>query len=118
MGIEPIMVSSSVILIVAQRLARKICENCKEEEHLSETTLIKAGLSPDVVKDIKCYMGKGCPECNNTGYKGRIAVHEIMPIKDELKRNDTSGRVCRRHKKRKQVRLGMSNTQAKRIKKR
>jgi predicted GNAT family N-acyltransferase len=88
MGIEPIMVSSSVILIVAQRLARKICENCKEEEHLSETTLIKAGLSPDVVKDIKCYMGKGCPECNNTGYKGRIAVHEIMPIKDELKETE------------------------------
>jgi type IV pilus assembly protein PilB len=116
MGIEPIMVSSSVILIVAQRLARKICENCKEEEHLSETTLIKAGFSPDIVKDIKCYMGKGCPECNNTGYKGRLAVYEIMPIKDELKEMILQGAPAAEIKK-EAVRLGMSTLRQSGLKK-
>ncbi|MDI6728317.1 MAG: type IV-A pilus assembly ATPase PilB [Thermodesulfovibrionales bacterium] len=116
MGIEPIMVSSSVILIVAQRLARKICENCKEEERLSETTLIRAGFSPDAVKDIKCYMGKGCPECNNTGYKGRIAVHEIMPIKDELKEMILQGAPAADIKK-EAIRLGMSTLRQSGLKK-
>lgn len=116
MGIEPIMVSSSVILIVAQRLARKICENCKEEDHLSETTLIKAGFSPDKVKDIKCYIGRGCPECNNTGYKGRIAVHEIMPIKDELKEMILQGAPAAEIKK-EAIRLGMSTLRQSGLKK-
>ncbi len=116
MGIEPIMVSSSVILIVAQRLARKICENCKEEEHLSETILIKAGFSPDVAKDVKCYIGKGCPECNNTGYKGRIAIHEIMPIKDELKEMILQGAPAADIKK-EAVRLGMSTLRQSGLKK-
>jgi type IV pilus assembly protein PilB len=116
MGIEPIMVSSSVILIVAQRLARKICENCKEEEHLSETTLIKAGFSPDAVKDVKCYMGKGCPKCNNTGYKGRLAIYEIMPIKDELKEMILQGSPAAEIKK-EAVRLGMSTLRQSGLKK-
>lgn len=116
MGIEPIMVSSSVILIVAQRLARKICENCKEEEQISETTLIKAGFSPDVVKDVRCYIGKGCPACNNTGYKGRIAVHEVMPIKDELKEMILQGAPATEIKK-EAIRLGMSTLRQSGLKK-
>ncbi|NTU42741.1 MAG: type IV-A pilus assembly ATPase PilB [Nitrospirales bacterium] len=85
MGIEPFLVSSSVILILAQRLARKICENCKVEQEVSETTLLKIGFPRDRIKDIKCYMGSGCPECNRTGYKGRIALYEVMLLKEEIR---------------------------------
>jgi type IV pilus assembly protein PilB len=85
MGIEPILVSSSVILVAAQRLARKICQNCKEEQDVSETALLKMGMTPEEAAGCKCYIGLGCAECNNTGYNGRIALYEIMPVKDELK---------------------------------
>ncbi|MFN3739416.1 MAG: type IV-A pilus assembly ATPase PilB [Thermodesulfovibrionales bacterium] len=85
MGIEPFLVSSSVILILAQRLCRKICPNCKTEEHVSPQALIKLGFSEQEANTIKVYKGKGCPSCNNTGYKGRIALYEVMTIKDELK---------------------------------
>lgn len=116
MGIEPIMVSSSVILIVAQRLARKICQNCKEEDQLSETTLIRAGFPPDKIQDTKCYIGKGCPECNNTGYRGRIAVHEIMPVRDEVKELILQGASAADIKK-ESVRLGMSTLRQSGLKK-
>lgn len=85
MGIEPLLVSTSVILILAQRLARKICQNCKEEQKVSETALLKVGFNPDIIKDVKCYIGAGCPDCNQTGYKGRVALYEVMPVKEELK---------------------------------
>ena len=85
MGIEPLLVSTSVILILAQRLARKICQNCKEEHKVSETALLKVGFNPDIIKDVKCYIGAGCPDCNQTGYKGRVALYEVMPVKEELK---------------------------------
>lgn len=85
MGIEPFLVSSSVILILAQRLCRKICPNCKTEEHVPPQALIKLGFSEEEAHTIKVYKGKGCPACNNKGYKGRIALYEVMPIKDELK---------------------------------
>jgi len=85
MGIEPFLVSSSVILVLAQRLARKICNNCKIEEKLSDKALLKIGFTEEEIKDVKCFKGKGCPECNNSGYKGRVALYEVMPIKDELK---------------------------------
>ncbi len=86
MGIEPFLVSSSVILVLAQRLARKICSNCKVEDKVSEKVLYSLGFTEDeVAKGIKVFKGKGCPTCNNTGYKGRIALYEVMPIRDELK---------------------------------
>jgi len=85
MGIEPFLVSSSVILIVAQRLIRKICEYCKEVQRVSEETLLKIGFPPNEVTTGKIYAGSGCNECNQTGYKGRIAVYEVMPLKEELK---------------------------------
>ena len=85
MGIEPFLVSSSVILILAQRLARKICTQCKNEEKIPVQALIKVGFSPERAETIKCYKGKGCPACNNSGYKGRIALYEVMPIKDEIR---------------------------------
>jgi type IV pilus assembly protein PilB len=85
MGIEPFLVSSSVILILAQRLARKVCTQCKIEEKIPVQALIKVGFSPEKAETIKCFKGKGCPTCNNSGYKGRIALYEVMPIKDEIR---------------------------------
>jgi type IV pilus assembly protein PilB len=85
MGIEPFLVSSSVILIVAQRLARKVCLQCKEEENVPPQALVKVGFSDEEAKTLKCFRGKGCPTCSNSGYKGRIALYEVMPISDEIR---------------------------------
>lgn len=106
MGIEPFLVSSSVILILAQRLARKVCAQCKEEENIPESALIKIGFSEEEAKTIKCYKGKGCPTCNNSGYKGRIALYEVMLVKDELKELVLEGASSAEIKKA-AVRLGM-----------
>jgi type IV pilus assembly protein PilB len=85
MGIEPFLVSASVILIAAQRLGRKICQDCKEEDNFPVNALINLGFSEEEANTVKCYKGKGCPTCNNSGYKGRIALYEIMPISSEIK---------------------------------
>lgn len=106
MGIEPFLVSSSVILILAQRLARKICTQCKEEEKVPSAALIKVGYSEEEAKTIKCYKGKGCPTCNNSGYKGRIALYEVMLVRDELKELILEGASSAEIKKA-AVRLGM-----------
>jgi type IV pilus assembly protein PilB len=84
MGIEPFLVSASVILIAAQRLARKMCQNCKEEEKVPVPALISLGFPEEEAKTVKCYKGKGCPVCNGSGYKGRIALYEIMPVGAEI----------------------------------
>ncbi len=85
MGIEPFLVSASVVLILAQRLCRKVCQQCKEEEAVPESALLSIGFSQDEINTFKCVRGKGCPSCNGTGYKGRIALYEVMPVKEELK---------------------------------
>jgi type IV pilus assembly protein PilB len=85
MGIEPFLVSASVVLIVAQRLCRKICQKCKQEENTPQAALVNVGFSEEEAKTIKCFKGKGCDACNDTGYKGRIALYEVMPVKSELK---------------------------------
>jgi type IV pilus assembly protein PilB len=85
MGIEPFLVASSVILIMAQRLARRICPKCKEEEKAPPEALIEIGFSPEEAGKIVCYKGKGCDACSSTGYKGRLALYEVMPIGDQLK---------------------------------
>ncbi len=85
MGIEPFLVSSSVILILAQRLCRKVCLQCKEEEKVPVQALVKIGFTEEEAKALKCRRGKGCPACNNSGYKGRIALYEVMPISDEIR---------------------------------
>lgn len=107
MGIEPFLVSSSVILILAQRLARKICQQCKEEEKFPPQALTKVGYSDEEVKTMKCYKGKGCPTCNNSGYKGRIALYEVMPISDELRELVLEGASANEVKKT-AIRLGMN----------
>ncbi|GAB4491344.1 MAG: hypothetical protein OHK006_25110 [Thermodesulfovibrionales bacterium] len=106
MGIEPFLVSSAVILILAQRLGRRVCQQCKEEEKIPEATMIKLGFSEQEAKTVKCYRGKGCPACNNTGYKGRVALYEVMPVKDEIKELILEGASSAEIKKA-AIRLGM-----------
>jgi type IV pilus assembly protein PilB len=85
MGIEPFLVATSVNLICAQRLVRRICVNCKEVLDLPEQALIDAGYSPEEAKTTKIYHGKGCTTCNKGGYKGRTGLYEVMEINDELR---------------------------------
>jgi type IV pilus assembly protein PilB len=106
MGIEPFLVSSSVILILAQRLARRICDKCKEEEKVPVPALLKIGFSEEEAQTVKCLRGKGCTFCNGTGYKGRVALYEVMPISDELKELILEGASTAEIKKA-AIRLGM-----------
>jgi type IV pilus assembly protein PilB len=106
MGIEPFLVSASVILIAAQRLARKICQECKEEEKIPVPALTSLGFSEEEVKSVKCYKGKGCPACNGSGCKGRLALYEVMPIDTEIKEMILEGASADELKKT-AVRLGM-----------
>ncbi|MBI5560318.1 MAG: Flp pilus assembly complex ATPase component TadA, partial [Deltaproteobacteria bacterium] len=85
MGVEPFLVSSSCNLILAQRLARKICLKCKEEISMPPKTFVDLGVPPEAAKKIKVFKGKGCAECNGTGYKGRIALYEVMPFTESIK---------------------------------
>jgi type IV pilus assembly protein PilB len=85
MGIEPFLVATSVNLICAQRLVRRICGNCKEELEIPEQALIDAGYTPEEAKTTKVYHGKGCTTCGKRGYKGRTGLYEVMEINDELR---------------------------------
>jgi type IV pilus assembly protein PilB len=85
MGIEPFLVATSVNLICAQRLVRRICANCKEEVEIPQQALIDAGYTPEEAKTTKIYHGKGCTICNKGGYKGRTGLYEVMEINDELR---------------------------------
>ncbi|MEK4046418.1 ATPase, T2SS/T4P/T4SS family [Paenibacillus sp. FSL H8-0048] len=83
MGVEPYLIASSLLGVVAQRLVRKICPDCKEEHKPTEQESImlrRYGLPAEVI-----YQGKGCGNCNNTGYRGRIAIHEVLTINDHLR---------------------------------
>jgi type IV pilus assembly protein PilB len=85
MGIEPFLVATSVNLIQAQRLIRRVCKDCKHEHPTPPEALIEVGFSADEARKLKTYKGKGCATCNNTGYKGRIGLYEVMEITDELR---------------------------------
>src|SRR6516164_5606052 len=83
MGIEPSLVATSVHLIGAQRLIRRICKECSAVVDVPVQTLIEEGYSPEEAKTIKVRKGKGCGVCNNTGYKGRAGLYEVMEVDDE-----------------------------------
>jgi len=85
MGIEPFLVATSVNIIQAQRLIRRVCKDCKEEVHVPVEGLIEIGFSAEEAPEIKSYKGKGCQTCNGTGYKGRVGLYEVMEITDELR---------------------------------
>jgi type IV pilus assembly protein PilB len=85
MGIEPFLVATSVHLIVAQRLVRRICKDCAEPVDLPAATLVEAGYTPEEAKTVKVKKGKGCTTCSNSGYKGRAGLYEVMAVDDELR---------------------------------
>jgi len=85
MGIEPFLVATSVNLIQAQRLIRRICKDCKHEHQTPVEALVEVGFRTEEAKSIKTYKGNGCATCNNTGYKGRIGLYEVMEITDEIR---------------------------------
>lgn len=85
MGIEPFLVATSVNLIQAQRLIRRICKDCKREQPTPAEALIEIGFAPEETKKVKTYKGQGCATCNNTGYKGRVGLYEVMEVTDEIR---------------------------------
>jgi type IV pilus assembly protein PilB len=85
MGIEPFLVATSVNLICAQRLVRRICSQCKEPLQILPQALIDAGYTPEESEKTQVQHGRGCATCNNSGYKGRVGLYEVMEINDELR---------------------------------
>lgn len=85
MGIEPFLVASSVLLIVAQRLIRKICSDCKEEYKIPLEALVDIGFSEEEARKVTIYKGRGCPICGNTGYKGRVGLFEVLEVTDNIR---------------------------------
>jgi type IV pilus assembly protein PilB len=85
MGIEPFLVATAVHLICAQRLVRRICMECKEEVPLPPQAKMEAGFTPDEARTVKIFKGRGCNVCNNTGYKGRTGLYEVLEIDDEIR---------------------------------
>jgi type IV pilus assembly protein PilB len=91
MGIEPYLVATSVILIAAQRLIRRVCTNCKAPTEVAPQVLVSLGFNPEEAKSIQVMKGKGCDRCNSTGYKGRIALIEVLEISEEIREMILSG---------------------------
>ena len=85
MGIEPFLVVAALNVIVAQRLCRKICISCREEKEVSTDELIACGFAPASAEKIKVFHGKGCPACNKTGYKGRVAIYEVLQVTPKVR---------------------------------
>jgi type IV pilus assembly protein PilB len=85
MGVAPFLVASSVNLIVAQRLARRVCQNCQEDVPIAAQTFLDLGVPEEALDLFAPKKGVGCPNCNMSGYRGRVALYEVMPIYDELK---------------------------------
>jgi type IV pilus assembly protein PilB len=85
MGVEPFLVTASVNLVLAQRLARRICGDCRQPAEKHPEPLAKMGMTEEQIRMGTIYAGRGCNSCNNTGYKGRVALYEVMPFTDPLK---------------------------------
>jgi type IV pilus assembly protein PilB len=85
MGIATFLITACVEAILAQRLVRRICSKCREETEVSREMLMDLGVDVDKIGDQKFYRGRGCEHCNNTGYKGRVGLFELMIFNDELR---------------------------------
>ena len=105
-GIEPYLITSSVILVAAQRLVRRVCTNCRVVQDIPAEALIELGLAEDKVRDAAVYHGVGCRQCSGSGYKGRIAVYELLPVTDDLEQCILQGSSSAELKK-EAMRLGM-----------
>jgi len=109
MGIEPFLVASSVNCIVAQRLARRICEECKENDpEIDAAALLEAGMPEEAAASAVPVKGQGCKNCSDTGFRGRMAVYEVMPMHEELKEFVLNG-ASALDLKREAIRLGMKS---------
>ena len=106
MGVEPFLITASLNAVVAQRLCRRICEECKVDVTVNPQTLIDLQMSPDQIEGAKIKRGEGCHNCSETGYKGRVAVYEVMTMHDELKEMLLNG-ASTAELKSEAVRLGM-----------
>jgi type II secretory ATPase GspE/PulE/Tfp pilus assembly ATPase PilB-like protein len=91
MGIEPYLLASTLNLVVAQRLVRKICDHCKEPVQLSEQVLKRLSIDPEKAKTAVFYHGRGCNNCGGTGYRGRLPIFEFLPIDHELSEKIIAG---------------------------
>jgi type IV pilus assembly protein PilB len=85
MGIEPFLVVASLNVVVAQRLCRKICTACRGVHNASKEELINCGFAPASAEKIKVYKGMGCDACNGTGYKGRVAIYEVLAMSPRIR---------------------------------
>ncbi|MBN8550020.1 MAG: type IV-A pilus assembly ATPase PilB [Deltaproteobacteria bacterium] len=106
MGVEPFLVASSINLILAQRLARRVCSNCAQEIEVNPEILVNIGIPPAEALHMKVKQGKGCDKCAGTGYKGRIALYEVMPMREEVREFVLNG-ASATEIKRESIRLGM-----------
>jgi type IV pilus assembly protein PilB len=106
MGVPNYLVASCVKLVMAQRMVRKICPNCKTEAKVTPETLLMLGLTEKEIKEVKIYEGRGCAECNNTGFSGRTGIFEVMPISPEIERMITS-RASSTEIKKQAIEMGM-----------
>ncbi|MCB1054641.1 MAG: type IV-A pilus assembly ATPase PilB [Acidobacteria bacterium] len=91
MGIEPFLVATSVHMVVAQRLVRRVCSFCKEPVEMPVAALVNVGFNEREARGLKLFRGRGCDRCNNTGYKGRVGLYEVMPVDDDLREMILSG---------------------------
>jgi len=106
MGIEPFLVASSVNLILAQRLARRNCESCKTPVQVSPQMLLNLGAPEEDIPSYNCFKGKGCQACANTGFKGRVALYEALPVREEVRELILQG-ASASEIKREAMRIGM-----------
>jgi type IV pilus assembly protein PilB len=108
MGIEPFLVASSVNIVLAQRLARVICMGCKEPVEVHPQALVELGVDPEEARATTCFHGAGCPQCSGTGYRGRVALYEVMPMSEELRELVLAG-ASANEIKRTAINLGMTS---------
>jgi general secretion pathway protein E len=86
MGVEPFLISTSLLAVIAQRLMRRLCTNCKEKTHYSDEDVRAVGFDPSIFRGKVVYKARGCAECSNTGYRGRIVISELLVITDEIRK--------------------------------
>jgi len=106
LGVEPYLVASSVNAIMAQRLLRRVCSHCKEEYQVPANELRRAGLKPDAVPGGKLWRGRGCTECLNSGYAGRVGIYEVLVV-DETVREQVTSRTSATVIKKEAIERGM-----------
>jgi type IV pilus assembly protein PilB len=106
MGVESFLVSSAVNLVAAQRLVRKVCTECRVVEDVPMEALLELGVSEEEFGTFTCYRGQGCPVCNGTGYRGRVALYEVMPMHEQIRELVLLGASAAEIKK-ESIRLGM-----------